>query len=96
MYTMFYMEKPKLYLKYIDVALDELDGKTFDLFKRMNPKLATIVLIELGKKLCEEDEFYSIIDPLKLKWYQFSRRFKAWLQEKKLRRKLSRKRTMRT
>ena len=56
--------------KYMDRAIKECDHKTVDMLTLLPPRVSAVMLIEMGRKLCEKDEFEKITKQLKPKWWE--------------------------
>ena len=57
--------------KNMDRAIKECDKNTIEMLALLPPKVSAVMLIEMGKKLCEEDE-----------WKKLSQKLKPTLREK--------------
>lgn len=54
--------------KYMDRAIQECDKKTADLLEMIPPQVAAVMLIQIGKRLCDDDEWAIISKQLKPTW----------------------------
>lgn len=54
----------------MDRAIKECDSKTVDMLTLLPPKVSAVMLIEMGKKLCEKDEWEKLSRQLKPKWWE--------------------------
>ena len=60
-----------IWQKNMDRAIKECDKNTIEMLALLPPKVSAVMLIEMGKKLCEDDE-----------WRKLSQKMKPTLKEK--------------
>ena len=60
-----------MWQKNMDRAIKECDKNTIEMLALLPPKVSAVMLIEMGKKLCEDDE-----------WKKLSQKMKPTLKEK--------------
>ena len=63
--------KDLLWKTYMDRAIKECSLNTIEMLTLLPPKVSAVMLIEIGKKLCEDDE-----------WKELSKKLKPTLMEK--------------
>lgn len=51
--------------KYMDRAIKECDMKTVGLLERIPPSVAAVMLIQIGKSLCKDDDWKTISKAMK-------------------------------
>ena len=64
-YTVCCMEQ-EIWQKNMERAIKECDKKTIDMLTLLPPKVSAVMLIEMGKKLCEADEWTQLTKKMKL------------------------------
>lgn len=69
----------EVWQKYMDRAFYSLDEKGVNMLEKMSPKIAVLMLLELGKTLCEEDEWKRLTRQLKPRWWEFVKNLKLKL-----------------
>jgi hypothetical protein len=60
-----------LWQKNMDRAIKECDKNTIDMLALLPPRVSAVMLIEMGKRLCEDDE-----------WKKLTKKMKPTLREK--------------
>jgi hypothetical protein len=67
-----------IWQKNMDRAIKECDKNTIDMLALLPAKVSAVMLIEMGKKLCEEDEWKKTSKKLKLTlWERMNERLSA-------------------
>ena len=63
---------------HMDRAIKECDSKTIDMLTLLPPKVSAVMLIEMGKKLCEADEWNKLTKKMKpTLWEKLNEKFSA-------------------
>lgn len=63
--------KERNWKKYMDRAFAECDNKTLDMLEKLHPSVSALMLIQMGKDLCQNDEWKKIVKQLKPKFWEF-------------------------
>lgn len=68
--------KERNWKKFMDRAIAECNSTTLELLEKLPPPVASVMLLQMGKELCLNDEWREITKQLK---HSLRERFTQWL-----------------